>query len=356
VNTDRLLAHIEGAPCATPPDINTPVILYGAGKLGRFACEYLKAVGQDPPQTFDCDSSPAKVREALNSGLPIAVSIVTFAYAPIEQALAERGFETVVPFYDLTEKYKHLHPLSNGWFATGLTEDDYSNFEKVLSAWGDDQSRASHLQFLAWRKLREEWALSSIPKGERFFIPEITSILNNNEVFLNVGAHHGTVSRAFIAQTFGLFKQLIAIEPDYKNYEILTSNLPKDSRISTLNSIIAETSKEVVFHDGLGYASQIAKTGKRFAWSESLDGLKFEPTFIKLHLEGGELPALKGARKTLLKYRPIIAATVYHNEDGIWKTPLWLMETLPDYKFLFRLHSWCGTGAVVYAIPKERYA
>ena len=34
--------------------------------------------------------------------------------------------------------------------------------------------------------------------------------------------------------------------------------------------------------------------------------------------------------------RPIIAATVYHNADGIWKTPLWLMETLPDYRFLFR--------------------
>ncbi len=27
------------------------------------------------------------------------------------------------------------------------------------------------------------------------------------------------------------------------------------------------------------------------------------------------------------------------------------METLPDYRFLFRAHSWCGTGAVVYAIP-----
>jgi hypothetical protein len=30
------------------------------------------------------------------------------------------------------------------------------------------------------------------------------------------------------------------------------------------------------------------------------------------------------------------------------------METLPDYRFLFRIHSWCGTGAVIYAIPDER--
>jgi len=51
-----------------------------------------------------------------------------------------------------------------------------------------------------------------------------------------------------------------------------------------------------------------------------------------------------------------VLATVYHNEDGIWKTAHWLMDTLPDYRFLFRAHSWCGTGAVIYAIPEERAA
>jgi hypothetical protein len=85
-----------------------------------------------------------------------------------------------------------------------------------------------------------------------------------------------------------------------------------------------------------------------------LDAFGLSPTFVKLHLEGAELPALMGARDTLLASRPIVAATVYHNADGVWKTPLWLMENLPDYRFLFRIHAWCGNGAVVYAIPKER--
>jgi hypothetical protein len=82
--------------------------------------------------------------------------------------------------------------------------------------------------------------------------------------------------------------------------------------------------------------------------------LQLAPTFIKLHLEGGELAALRGARETLLAHRPIVAATVYHNADGMWRTPLWLMQTLPDYRFLFRLDAWCGTGGVLYAIPNER--
>jgi hypothetical protein len=87
-----------------------------------------------------------------------------------------------------------------------------------------------------------------------------------------------------------------------------------------------------------------------------LDALHLAPSFLKLHLEGAELAALRGARDTLVKHRPLVAATVYHNEDGIWRTPLWLMQTLPHYRFLFRAHSWCGTGAVIYAIPQERGA
>jgi hypothetical protein len=75
-----------------------------------------------------------------------------------------------------------------------------------------------------------------------------------------------------------------------------------------------------------------------------------------LHLEGAELAALKGAKQTLVACRPIVAVTVYHNEHGIWKTADWLMETLADYRFVFRNHSWCGTGAVIYAIPNEKAA
>jgi hypothetical protein len=36
--------------------------------------------------------------------------------------------------------------------------------------------------------------------------------------------------------------------------------------------------------------------------------------------------------------RPLVAATVYHYADGTWATPLWLIQTLPRYRFLFRPH------------------
>jgi hypothetical protein len=126
--------------------------------------------------------------------------------------------------------------------------------------------------------------------------------------------------------------------------------------VSVLDCALADREGEALFHDGLGYASQLSDTGQTRVRIRPIDALGLAPTFVKLHLEGGELGALKGGKQTLLACRPIVAATVYHNADGIWRTPLWLMETLPDYRFLLRLDSWCGTGAVVYAIPNERGA
>ena len=199
-----------------------------------------------------------------------------------------------------------------------------------------------------------------MPEGSRFFIPEVTGVLHDNEIFLDAGAHHGGVTENLLAQTKGAFRQIVAVEPDPLNRAALEDRLqrrlPDDPRVTVHDCALAEGEGEALFYDGADYASQLSQIGRLSVRTRPLDALGLSPTFVKLHLEGGELAALQGARATLLAHRPIIAATVYHNADGIWKTPLWLMQTLPDYRFLFRAHSWCGTGAVVYAIPKERCA
>jgi FkbM family methyltransferase len=289
----------------------------------------------------------------------LAVCVATAPYVPIERSLFELGFGHIAPFYDLAESFRDLHPLSNGWFAPALTPEDEENTATVLQHWDDDASLAHHLQFLAWRRLREEWTFQGtpIPQCDRFFIPEIVSVLHGDEILLDAGAHHGGVTETFLKHSKGVFRQIVAIEPDPWNRARLKEALRywlADGRVSVLHCALAEDERESAFHDGLGYASQLSDTGPMQLTTQPLDALGLSPTFIKLHLEGAELAALEGARQTLLTQRSIVAATVYHNADGIWRTPLWLMQALPDYRFLFRLHSWCGTGAVVYAIPNER--
>jgi FkbM family methyltransferase len=371
-----LLAELATAPCAfAPATSDSSLALYGAGNLGLLAGEFLTAVGRDFHMVVDRNAReagreprwsgvslvhPDDVPVTAKRGLCLAVSIVISPYVPIERSLLALGFEDVVPFYDLAESFRDRHPLSNGWFASPFSALDREKTAEVLALWDDDVSRAHHLQFLAWRRLREEWTFETapIPACSRFFIPEVVDALQPDECLLDGGAHHGTVIEAFVKQTNGCFRQIVAIEPDPFNRALLIDNLrsslPDNPDVKVYDCVLADDENSMLFHEGLGYASQLSPTGQMRVMTRPLDTLGLSPTFLKLHLEGAELLALKGARATLLSCRPIIAATIYHNADGLWKTPLWLMQTLPDYRFLFRAHSWCGTGAVVYAIPNER--
>ena len=113
------------------PDM--PLALYGAGNLGRLACDFLTAVGHGfhmsstamPSCSRKSRAGPASAWCILTtSGGPngprLAVSLVTSPYVPLERSLFALGFEDIVPFYDLAESFRDRHPLSNGWFAAPL--------------------------------------------------------------------------------------------------------------------------------------------------------------------------------------------------------------------------------------------
>lgn len=283
----------------------------------------------------------------------VAVSVVTSRYVTIEDSLAARGCIDVVPFYDIAESLRGQHPLANGWFADPFTVADQREIEDVLADWDDDVSRAHHLQFLAWRRLREEWAFENAPVStERYFIPEVRAGLHDCETLLDGGAHHGAVSLAFAAMTGS--SRIIAVEPDAANRAVLRERLRRLPAPAVLDCALSAENGMATFSEGYGFASKLSAFGQAQVNTRSIDSLDVEPTFIKLHLEGGELDALRGARETLRANRPVVTATVYHNADGLWRTAGWLMHELEDYRFLFRNHCWCAAGAVVYAIPRER--
>ena len=373
-----LLAEIASASAAPRPHItDAPIILYGAGNLGRMAKEFLETVGRPFESVVDrnapglrddpCWRSHAlmtaeAVPDEIKQTHALLVTVATAPFAPVEAELRQRGFAQIVPFYDFAEGFRDIHPLSNGWFAAPFSHDDLAMIVRVQDGFSDDLSRAHHLQFLAWRRLRQEWTFSDAPVtgDDRFFIPEIMAVLHDDEVFVDAGAHHGSVVEAFLSRVDRRFAGIIAVEPDAANRDRLKAALGgmvDRDKVEIHDVALGSETGEGRFHSGLGYASQLSATGHEIvAVHRIADLVAGGPpvTFLKLHLEGAELDALKGARETLLHDRPIVAATVYHNDDGIWRTPLWLMETLDNYRFLFRLHSWCGTGAVIYAIPQER--
>lgn len=74
---------------------------------------------------------------------------------------------------------------------------------------------------------------------------------------------------------------------------------------------------------------------------------------VRIHAEGYELKTLEENIHIFKKYRPSIECACYHSRDGLWKIEKFLMDSLPDYTWTFRLHSYQGQSAYIYGCPKE---
>jgi FkbM family methyltransferase len=359
-----------------PRKVDKPLVLYGAGNLGRMAADYFRRIGIHFQYVVDANPSahrddifwegipifsPEEISNTDRKSALLAVCISTLPFVPLYLSLVAKGWEDVVPFYDIAEAYRDCHPLSNGWFAGKIQQDDITKIEWVLERWCDDISRAHHLQFLAWRSLREEWNFTEAPvtSDDRYFIPQVKNILHDREAFMDVGAHHGEVSIKFSFLTNRKFNNIYAIEPDDKNRKMLCMNFADcfgadNHKVHVLDVVIGENESIGKMYEGLDYVSQVCEFGTKTVNIHTIDKMGIVPTFMKLHLEGGELSALKGGIQTIRRSRPIITATIYHNILGLWEFSQWIMKNLIDYKFYLRLHGWCGTGLVAYAIPLER--
>lgn len=368
---DQLVAHRS---TVGPRPVDRPLVLYGAGKLGRMACGLFQRV--DIPITYVMDQSPPGggllfdtipvVRPETPSHSDretalVAVCVVNAAYEPIHAELTSLGWRHIFPVYDVLDAYSDRLPMGNGWFSGQLNDHDTAEISEVLSGWSDDWSRAAHLQFVAWRLHRLEWQFhhALVCIDDRYFIEPICRAFGKRERFLDAGAYHGHVSARWLDLVHNRFEGILAVEADSHNAMELKrwrATLPPEEKNKVFIrdcALAAETGSRPYSH-GSDLSSRLMTQAERTVQCHRIDDLDYPFSFGKIHLEGGELEALRGATATLRRCRPMLAVTTYHNRDGLWRTPRFLMDVLPDYQFLMRLHAWCGTGAVVYAIPKER--
>ena len=372
-NKENILENIISSEINFKPrEINKPIVIYGAGELGKMAKELFDHLNIKILYVLDKNSAFRKKekywknikiinpKNVKNKDKRTCLLVVCVAVSPLiklRDQLKKDGWKDIIFFYDIAEFYRDSYPITNGWFLDKLKEKEKKNIKKVFSLLADNESKNNYLQFIAWHKLRAELLFKGLTKNKdnRFFPKEITNILHNNEFFVDAGAHKGSVVEKFIQATDRKYKSIYAIEPDRNSLEILENKLKNVSNVKIIKKALGNRNKEGTFFQGFNFISKLSKNGNSLVRAVTLDSLKINATFIKMHLEGGELNALKGSANTIKKHRSIIAVTIYHNSDGAWGIPLFLMNNTKNYKYYIRSDSWGGTGVVFYAIPKERY-
>lgn len=354
----------------SPRRIDKKVIIYGAGNLGKMAkhfFDYLKIPflyvidkNADKYKNEECwkDIKIVRPNEVSKKDKKECLLIMCIVSIPIIKLIDElkiNGWENISHFYDISESYTDKYPLSNGWFLVKLDEKGKEAIRRVFFTLADDISRAHFVQFLAWRKLRVELLFDGLEKNKdkRFFIPEVVNLLKEDEVFADCGAHEGFIIEKFIRIVNNKYKEIYAIEPDDVNLEALKSRLNKVPNLKIVKCALSNKDGEDKFYEGFDFVSKLGEKGSITVKVSKLDSLNIPATFIKMHLEGEELKALEGSTNTIKKYRPIIAVTIYHNSDGAWKTPIFMMDNMENCKYYMRSDAWGGTGLVLYTIPKR---
>lgn len=173
------------------------------------------------------------------------------------------------------------------------------------------------------------------------------------EVFVDAGAYSGETSASYITWNPN-YSKIYFMEPDQTMYAIASEyvRLKGIKNIVGVNRGAYSYETEIAFeNDFASGSSRIDESGtnkiKTISIDEMLRGEKVN--FIKMDIEGAEMEALKGADKSITKYKPNLAICIYHAEDDLWKIPYYIKQKYPWYRLFIRHYTQNTVETVMYA-------
>ena len=240
----------------------------------------------------------------------------------------------------ITEEYYHQNELWFSEFACNLQD------KKSVKAW----------QSFIEQKMKGTIKCEYDETGQYFDNLVIGNYITGDEVFVDCGGFHGETVEAFIdfLHNKGIYSwsHIYSIEPDYKNAHYMYNKLKSVKKLDIIEAGIYKDSGKMLFADSRESSSMISEKGGKEIDVISLDDYMEgnRVTFIKMDIEGSELMALKGASKTICRYKPKLAVCIYHKKEDLVEIPQYIMSLDLNYKFYVRNYSMYGVETVLYAV------
>jgi FkbM family methyltransferase len=274
--------------------------------------------------------------------------------------LRSLGCRLVVPFVKLFWKYSDLLLPYHVIDLPSKIQADAAAIRSVGELWGDDFSRREYLAQLRWRLLADFDQLAD-PDPRGTYFPEKLIALRHHEVFVDCGAYDGDTIEKFLQLTSGNFERIVAFEPDPANLSKLRDSVGRlgadiQGRIEWHQKAVGASDCRVRFAALGTDGSAISEEGldmECIALDTVFQG-RPGPSFVKMDIEGAELDALAGARRTIERYAPVLAICSYHKQADLWRIPQLIHSLNPDYQLFLRPHLADGWDLVCYAIPPAR--
>lgn len=290
-------------------------------------------------------------------GLPLWVGVYNHLppsdYRVIDLACREAGLAPLFP-----QHYFEGVADAMGWRYWLTNRADYAAHEASLrSAFeqlDDDTSRLALAQTLAFRLGHSLEAPLPDPEVPHYFpdfaVAACQARPQGAQVLVDGGAYDGDTLVTALQQL--PFQQTFAFEPDLANYERLSQRTRTLGRQSVNFACgLSGRNEQLRFSTGQGEACAVKADGDSIIQVVRLDDcLQNTPVdYLKLDVEGQEIPTLQGGRDLILKSRPILAIAAYHRWDDLWRIPAFVAALALDYRLAYRSHSRNSFDGVFYA-------
>lgn len=212
--------------------------------------------------------------------------------------------------------------------------------EDVYQRLADDQSRKVFADILNYKLSgKTEYLFDCVSERKNDLQSLFT--FTEDEAYLDLGAYNGDTVQEFLALTGGSCREIIAVEPDRRNFAKLEKfAVGLDSKIIMKNVGIWDEHKSLGFSDDGGRQSSFLTGDKKIVEVDTVDNIcaGHEITYIKMDVEGAEQQALRGGRKLISSCRPKLLVAAYHYDNDLFSLPATLWEICSEYQIYLRKH------------------
>ena len=234
------------------------------------------------------------------------------------------------------------------------------NIEKLnlfFNKLGDSISKKTLIAYLNQKLSMDSKYLRAVKSTSPQYFERGLINLSDNEIFIDCGAYKGDTALSFInflkENKIFSYKKIISFEPNVTSFSRLTARHLKNHECinaGTSNKKGIACFKTVQFPS----MSHIANDGDTTINIDTIDNvLNGEiATFIKMDVEGFELPSLQGAENTIKNFHPILSIAIYHKREDLFEIPEYIHSVFSGYKFFIRAYEDTANELILYAVPK----
>lgn len=231
------------------------------------------------------------------------------------------------------------------------------NWQQHAAAWtdlfesmADEASRQTLSDVLCYRLSGNPDYMSaySVRLEQQYFEPFLNL---QAEVFVDAGGYDGDTTELFCERVPD-YQKVFLFEPSPKNMAAARIRLRERNHIAYFEMGVSDSAGELAFNPDAGSASAVGAEATDSIRVIRLDEAIQEPvSYIKMDLEGWELPALQGASGLIEQYQPKLAIAVYHAADDFLRLWQWVKAQMPDCRVYLRHYTEGWSETVMYFVP-----